>query len=271
MRTRTLSRFAVIFVSVYATSCVYNELPSGFDCTLSNLSISFVSSKDASSCRSIDGETVLLATGGNEPYDFSKGDGIYQTNPVFDRLAPGSYLFTVKDIKGCKQAIQVEIGAEGSNLSATTSSTPDNQCLSNNGTINVSPTGGTTPYVLKIDDGSFGSATSFSNLKNGNHVVIIKDAEDCQREMIVTVPRGNSGISFASTIMPIFEVNCNHSGCHGAGSSGRDWTKFSDVQAKASDIKNRTGNRSMPIGQFSLTQTQIDQIACWVDDGANNN
>lgn len=267
------SKAWIVAGAICAGSCVYDELPTSIDCTMSDLAISLVSKQDATSCKSIDGNITMSATGGSGPYDFSLGDGIYQTNPVFDRLAPGSYSVTVKDVKGCKQSLQVDVGAAGSDLTAAVVTTGDTECLSDNGIIAVTPTGGKPPYLIKIGDGTFGSATTFSNLKGGNHTIIIKDFEDCQRVLIAHVDQGNTGISYSGTIFPIFQASCNFSGCHGVGSSGRDWTKFEDVKAKASDIKSRTSNRSMPIGNNgpALTDQQIQQIACWVDDGAINN
>lgn len=265
------SKVWIVAAAFYASSCVYRDLPINFDCNKSDLAINLVSKKNATSCKSIDGQITMAATGGSAPYDFSLGDGVYQTNPVFERLAPGLYSITVKDAKGCKSKLEVDLPADNSSLTAVTTSTKDDQCLSDNGSITVTPTGGMAPYLLKIDNGTFGSATTFSNLKSGNHTVIIKDNTDCERVLIVSVEHGNTGVSYANDIASIFAANCNFSGCHGAGTTGRDWTKFSDVNAKADDIKNRTANRSMPIGGFTLTQTQINQIACWVDDGALNN
>ncbi len=213
----------------------------------------------------------MAATGGVQPYDYSLGDGVYQTNPVFDKLAAGSYHITVKDTKGCKNSILVDIAAEGSNLSATVTTSDDTQCLTNNGSVTLAPAGGASPYVAKIDDGTFGNAVTFSGLGSGVHSIILKDANDCERVFNVSIGRGNTGISYKSDIVPIFNANCNFNGCHGAGTTGRDWTLYSDVKNKAASIATRTANRSMPIGGFTLTEQQIQQIACWVDDGAINN
>lgn len=258
--------------SCYVTSCTYNDINKRVDCSKSDLAIALVGKTDATSCKSIDAQMTMSATGGIQPYDFSLGDGIYQTNPVFERLAPGSYLVTVKDVNGCKSSVQVDIGAANSTLAATANATPDTDCFGGNGSINVSPSGGTSPYVVKIDNGQFGTSPAFGNLESGNHTVIVKDASDCQRVLIVSVPHGSTGVSYATDIVPIFNTSCNFSGCHGAGSTGRDWTKFSDVKSKAADIKGRTGNRSMPVGTGPfLTAQQIQLIACWVDDGAIEN
>ncbi len=62
----------------------------------------------------------------------------------------------------------------------------------------------------------------------------------------------------------------NNSDCHGMNSSIPNWEIFSEVQSNAALIKTKTRDRSMPkIG--SLTQSQIDLITCWVDQGAKNN
>ncbi len=268
MKTTLLSCLAIVAAACCESSCSYDDIPRTFDCSLSDLKAGLVSKADATSCKSINGQITMSASGGSGPYDFSLGDGVYQTNPVFEKLAPGSYNITVKDIKGCKNSLRVEIASANSNLTAAVSTSPDTQCSGNNGSISVTPSGGSAPYVLKLDNGVFGTATTFSNLGDGAHSIILKDGEDCQKTFNVTVEHGSTGVSYSNDISPIFVAACNFSGCHGAGSTGRDWTKFSDVKSKAADIKSRTGNKSMPIGGSVLTSLQIQQIACWVDDGA---
>ncbi len=258
-------------VACLMDSCVYNEYPTGFDCSQSDLQVNLVAKTAATSCKSIDGQITVAANGGLPPFDYSLADGIYQTNPVFTKLAAGSYKITVKDINGCKNSLQVELDATGSDLSATFTTTDDSSCLSNNGAVSITPAGGASPYLVKIDNGKFVTTTTFAGLSSGVHFIIVKDANDCERVLNISVNRGNTGVSYANDITPIFIANCNFNGCHGAGSTGRDWTKFSDVQAKAASIAARTANRSMPIGGLTLSQQQIQQIGCWVDDGANNN
>lgn len=82
----------------------------------------------------------------------------------------------------------------------------------------------------------------------------------------------NLEVSFQNDIKPIIEVNCliNNPTCHGMNTSIPNWSVFSEVQSHAQIIKTKTQDRSMPqIG--SLSQTQIDLIACWVDNGAKDN
>jgi len=79
-----------------------------------------------------------------------------------------------------------------------------------------------------------------------------------------------SGVSFSASISPIISTNCALPQCHGGSPFLPDFREFSIIQSKAAKIRTRTQNRSMPqIG--SLTQQEIDLIACWVDDGALDN
>ena len=49
------------------------------------------------------------------------------------------------------------------------------------------------------------------------------------------------------------------------------FTVFSNIQSSASQIKSLTQSGAMPKNGSKLSQTQLDAIACWVDDGALNN
>ena len=59
-------------------------------------------------------------------------------------------------------------------------------------------------------------------------------------------------------------------GHNGSLGATRDWRTYANVKDNAAFIKTRTANKTMP-PSGPLTQKQIDQITCWVDDGALNN
>ena len=261
--------YSSLFMFVF-DRCAYNDVNVAVDCSISDLAIAVASTQNATSCRAIDGVISVTATGGTEPYDYNINDGEYQTNSTFTSLGPGTYTVRVKDFHNCWKSIDVTIGADGSNLSASATTSADNQCTTNNGTITVTANGGQGPYQYQIDAGGFSTVNTFSAVGHGIHVILIKDAQECQTNLSVQVPRGSTGISFATSVKPIMDTNCNLSGCHGSGTGARDWTNFDNVKANAQNIKIRTGNKSMPPGT-PLSQPQIDQIACWVDDGAPNN
>lgn len=79
-------------------------------------------------------------------------------------------------------------------------------------------------------------------------------------------------VSLENDIMPLLLAECTFSGCHnGDNGSSRDWTNKSNILAKATGIKARTQSGSMPLSPGSLNQSEIDLIACWVDNGALDN
>jgi hypothetical protein len=260
---------SVLFL-LFVERCAYNDVNVAVDCSISDLAVVVESTKDATQCKSIDGQITVSASGGQAPYDFNINDGEYQTNSTFIDLGPGTYTVRVKDMNNCWRGIDVTIGAGGSNLSASATTTVDNQCTTDNGSITVTASGGQGPYQYQLDSKGFGVTNTFAGVSHGIHVVLVKDFNECQTNLSVQVGRGATGISYANSIKNILDVNCNLSGCHGAGSGARDWTKYENVKLNAGNIKTRTSNRSMPPAA-PLNQAEIDQIACWVDDGAPNN
>jgi Cu/Zn superoxide dismutase len=82
-----------------------------------------------------------------------------------------------------------------------------------------------------------------------------------------------SRVSYADDIRPILDTNCQLSGCHGSATGIPSWATYTTVSTNAASIKNMTGSKMMPPASSgkSLTDEQIEKIADWVDDGAQNN
>lgn len=78
-------------------------------------------------------------------------------------------------------------------------------------------------------------------------------------------------VLFESEIRPLIQANCAFSGCHAAGGTSPELTTFELVQARATDIRHMTQSRQMPPPSSgrSLSQEEIDKIACWVEQGAH--
>jgi hypothetical protein len=260
------TRIRIIFVVLFLLAgCTYKDIPKAFfDCKSTTLAVTLVSKLDPTSCLAIDGSITVSATGGFTPYAFSINNGDYQSDGAFVNLGQGSYTLYAKDANNCEKWIQVDIKAPASTLDATVTTTPDNQCLTDNGSITLTGTGGTAPYT-------------YSNLKPGPYTFTIRDSApppSCIKTVNVVVKRGDTGASFATDIKPILDKSCAISGCHNGDNGGsRNWEVFTNVQSNASNIEMRTANKSMPpAGSVTaLTQTQIKMIACWVEDGAKNN
>lgn len=271
-----LARFGLagLLTGLLLAGCTNKEIPTNIvDCSQTPLNVPNAAITDASSCNAADGQVTISAGGGVAPYQYAFNNGAFQDNPTFTGLSSGQYPVEVKDSRGCTAEVQVTVNAAGSTLSATASTTPDTQCFPpENGTLTVAPAGGVPPYEVKLGSGSFGTSTSFSGLDAGNYAVVVKDSESCTITLNVAVPRGDTGISYAADIQSVIASRCATPGCHVAGTSVPSLTTYSAVAARAQNIKLRTTNGSMPpSGSPDLTPQQIQQIACWVDDGAKNN
>ncbi|MFK7772939.1 MAG: hypothetical protein AB8F94_12410 [Saprospiraceae bacterium] len=81
-------------------------------------------------------------------------------------------------------------------------------------------------------------------------------------------------VKFSTTIAAILENSCTTSGCHDVASINGDYTTYAGIETFA---KNGTleleviTEMTMPKAGDPLTQTQLDQFQCWIDDGAPDN
>jgi len=148
----------------------------------------------------------------------------------------------------------------------------DATCGEADGSISLIATGGTPPYRYKAGDFFTNETGVFTDLSQGIYDLSVSDANNCTSSARGVVVNPQGVVSFAQSIAPILTSNCTLPGCHvpEEGTSRQDLTNFTLVQQFAEEIKARTQRREMP-KEGSLTQSQIDLIACWVDGGALDN
>ena len=225
-------------------------------------------------CTTNDGKIIAVASGGVEPYEYKLGSGAYQSSSTFSNLSAGTYLVSVKDNKGCEVISEnVVVPNVSSTLNASAATEMDTECLTGNGKITITASGGVGSYQYKLGNGSFGSNFVFSNLEGGTHSISVRDSENCTVVVNVTVVNGPTGITYEANIKPMLEAKCQFSGCH---PNNGDWFTYSVAKSNSDEIKARTSNGSMPKGGSSapggaLTAEQIKLIACWADSGAPQN
>lgn len=97
-------------------------------------------------------------------------------------------------------------------------------------------------------------------------------ASDSEEELFGT-EECSEPVSLSGDVLPIIQANCAIEGCHVTGTGLPDYTSKQTVLELASRIKTRTGNGTMPPANAptSLTLEEINTIACWVDQGAEDN
>jgi hypothetical protein len=246
-------------------NCSSETLEDPVDCTI-NPPIVNLDEKTDANCGIADGSAQLSASAGEGPYTFSSDQFTSDGNGLFANLPAGNHTFTVTDGNKCTGTLAVSIGnVDG--VTATIAVTNDAGCGGTLGEITVDASMGLAPYLYKVGDGAFQDNNVLSGLTNSSHTVTVKDANDCEFSQSTII---SSGISYTASISPIIIASCATSGCHNGSNSLPDFNQFSNVQMNAAGIKSRTQSGNMPKGG-SLDQSQIDLIACWVDDGALNN
>jgi hypothetical protein len=174
----------------------------------------------------------------------------------------------VRDANGCIATVEnISIKADDFDFEAEIMA--DNACLTGSGKVVIDVEQNNPPYQFRIGTGDFGDDNSFSGLQEGNHTIAVQDNSNCIITLMVTVPHGFTGVSWENEILPIMSTSCALSGCHN-GVSRPDLRLYDNAKFYANSIKTKTKDRSMP-RDGTLTQQQIDRIACWVDDGALEN
>jgi hypothetical protein len=263
MRKVFLAVTVVVINLISWQGCMYETLPSPVNCDADPVILELVSVEDAN-CALKDGSAHLHASGGTGIYSFSVGENETQGDSVFLNLAAGTYDFSVRDNNGCSATLPATVkNKDGVNL---TYETTNAGCNNSNGTIVVNAMDGIPPYQFKMDDSAFSTDNNFTDLFPGNYTVAVSDATGCENSQAVRV---KSGISYSASVAGIIQNNCQVSSCHD-GTQFPDFRVFKNIHDNAAQIKVLTGDRSMP-QEGTLTQAQINMIACWVDDGALNN
>jgi hypothetical protein len=263
-----LKKFCVVallmMTGVTWQACEYEVVPGPVDCNENPVALALVTVHD-SNCVFTDGSIEVVASGGTGTYRYAISEGELQESAVFEGLAAGVYQVSAVDGNACSATLEAAVkNSNGMNVSFA--STEAGGCSGSQGTVTVTAVEGTEPYQYRLGDGSFSSNHTFAGLSRGIYNLTVSDASGCE---ITQAIRVKSGISFSASIAPIIENNCAINDCHN-GSQFPDFRVFKNIHDNASNIKALTGDHTMP-QDGTLTQTQINMIACWVDDGAPDN
>ncbi|WP_171595870.1 FISUMP domain-containing protein [Marinifilum caeruleilacunae] len=192
-----------------------------------------------------DGEIKSTVSGGTSPYSYTWSNG--ETTENLSNISSGIYSITIVDFNKCEVVDEVAV-QEPVNLEYVKTDISCNG--SGNGEIDMTITGGVTPYVISWSNGS--SSEDISNLEAGSYVITVEDKLgftvsetieinepepiEIQIEVVNTTLSGDDG-----------EINIEVSG--GTPPYNYSWSNGESTQ----DIKN------LQVGFYTLTITDENQ------------
>ena len=134
--------------------------------------------EDATCGNSMDGSIDLsTACVTNPTFAWSEGS---DTEDI-GGLNPGIYSVTVTDENGCMDSTSVEVGAP-SNMVLQATAEPSSCNSGSDGGINLTITGGTSPYTFDWSDNSFDGQEDPSGMNAGLYFVTVTDIFGCTAE-----------------------------------------------------------------------------------------
>ena len=122
----------------------------------------------------MDGAIDLTVSGGTPAYTFNWNPGGLSTEDL-SMLSPGQYDVTVTDDNGCTSTMSFTVNS-GDAPEITVESVTHPACNgSSNGSIDISVTGGTSPYMFQWDDNSNSTTEDINGLPAGTYSVTVTD------------------------------------------------------------------------------------------------
>lgn len=216
------------------------------------LTINLVEQNDVSCFGGSNGMLQVNTTGGVAPYSYSWNSGTYLGNTI-SSLTQGNYQVEVTDNNGCNQTATFSIN-EPSNLQASIINQTDISCYqANDGEIEASASGGTTPYSYLWSNGA--SSSQIGSLAENNYLLTVTDANGCKDTISTYVNEPEKLVittTNESTICPGEDIDLQATSTGGVGIIQYYWN-------------NGINNASQTVSPAQTTEYQvygIDQNGC---------
>ncbi|WP_254448882.1 putative Ig domain-containing protein [Spirosoma rhododendri] len=142
------------------------------------------------------GAINLTPGGGTAPYTFNWGGGI--TTEDRSGLVAGTYSVIITDANGCTASLNISVTQPASTVGGTGVATSVSCFGASNGSINLTPSGGTTPYTFNWGGGI--TTEDRTGLAAGTYSVIITDANGCTATRNFTVTQPASAVGGTSVV-----------------------------------------------------------------------
>ncbi|MFT7611852.1 MAG: subtilisin-like proprotein convertase family protein/uncharacterized protein affecting Mg2+ [Parvicellaceae bacterium] len=226
------------------------------DTTVANISTGVVITSDVivnENCGDSTGVIDLTISGGSGPYTYLWSDG--QTTEDAVGLTSGNYICTVTDFSGCAITYSGTMGSDDN--FTVVEVIVDEMCNDDGGSIDVTVTGGSSPYTYSWIGVSSTSST-VTGLSAGFYTITIEDATGCTSSITYEIDSLiNPALTFATIV--VTDDNCGG----GAGSidavaiGGVTYTYYLDGVVQ-------TGNPITGLATGTYTVMVEDESGCTI-------
>ena len=142
---------------------------------------------DVSCNGAADGAIILSVSGGVYPYSYVWQQIPAETDSITTNIAGGNYTIVVADVWQCKDTIVVPI-VEPALLVPSVANTDSVKCFGgSDGLVDLSATGGTSPYQYSLDGITFQASASYTGLAANNYTTTVRDAHLCTNTVPFTI------------------------------------------------------------------------------------
>jgi hypothetical protein len=199
------------------------------------------------SCNSgTNGAINLTPTGGTGPYTFSWVSG--PTTEDRTGLAAGTYSVTITDANACTGTVSGITVTQPTAVSGTTTITNTSCNGGTNGTIDLTPTGGTPGYTYSWGGGI--TSQDRTGLAAGTYSVTITDANGCTGTVSPTVTQPTAAVSGTTVVTNVACFGNNTGAINLTPTGGTGPYTFNWVSGPTTE--DRTG---LSAGTYSVTIT----------------
>ena len=212
-----------------ARGCIASDTED-IDSTTNTMSSSINILSNVSCFGGNDASVEAITSGAHAPYSYQwfGPNGFYSTTSTISSLYAETYSVTVSDTNNCTVNTSINL-IEPAALIFTTLSSTHATCLGAcDGTVEISLTGGTPPYMGHAQDNNTGNTimnllsgdSLFGGVCSGDYTISLSDAHGCSSELLVG---GNDQqtINALDTIdVAINPLSCLFIFCHGDSTGG---------------------------------------------------
>jgi gliding motility-associated-like protein len=131
--------------------------------------------------------TGIITLGGAPPLNFSIDSVRFSPNSTFDSLKSGNYKLIIRDSNGCTVSRPFVIkNFDVPKITAVDITPPS--CKGGDGLFKIRATSDAPPLVFSLDSVRFTPKDTFSNLRSGIYVALVRDSFGCISKQNVVVP-----------------------------------------------------------------------------------